>query len=128
MEFYMFVLFSLKIFFLLDFFIGFALYCLLVKGESYYMSEKVSLAPKIVLWGYAMHYCFLFFAAGLMDWSKYPIIIMYIPYMLVAIYIIYIGILIFKNKEIWTALSFIAHGLSSFIIPLYSIFSAATTN
>jgi len=122
----MFVLFYLKIFFLLDFFIGFALYCLLVKGESYYMSEKVSLAPKIVLWGYAMHYCFLFFSAVFR--LKYPIIIMYIPYMLVAIYIIYIGILIFKNKEIWTALSFIAHGLSSFIIPLYSIFSAATTN
>ena len=128
MDFYMSILFILKIFLFLDLPICLVLFCILVKSDSYYLYESVSLSPKIILWGYAMNYCFLFFSAGLMDRVKHPAIIMYLPYLLLAIYITYIGILIFKNKEFKISVPFMIHGLLSFVTPFYFYFTAPSWN
>jgi len=127
MNFYIAILFYLKIFLILDFFISLGLFYILVESESYYISKSVSAAPKIVLWGYAIHYFFNFLLPKFINNLKYPSIVLYMPYLFLALYIIYIGILILKNKEQKFSAPFIIHGLVSFILPFYFHFITAPT-
>ena len=115
---YLFLLFVIKTFFLLDIFINIVLTYLLVKSESFYLSDKVNKLSLFLIPGVLIHNFTLlaFTYSKFLNQLKYADFLVCIPYILLSLCTIYIGIVLYKNKEFLTSVAFTLNGWLSMVL------------
>lgn len=118
---YMDLLSVVKLLFSFDIFINLFLCYLIVvnKSDCYYYSKQLEKAPKMIAIGTAVHlavyYSVLFLPAleGRME------LLYDVPYLLLSLYILYVGVLLLRWKAYKSSACFFIHGLVSLAVLAY---------